>query len=393
MPIPLSLYVHIPWCVQKCPYCDFNSHGLQTKPKSHTAQAFSQTTLPEQEYVERLLQDLTDDVVRFSETRPLTSIFIGGGTPSLFSGAAIARLLDGIRERLSVDEHTEITLEANPGTVDEAHFSDYFQAGVNRLSIGVQSFNAQHLTRLGRIHSPEQAVRAVKVAQSAGLENINIDIMFGLPNQTLDQAINDIEQAIALNTEHLSYYQLTLEPNTAFAHRPPRLPDEAVIDGFFEAAQERLQQRGFHRYEVSAWSRNRQAQHNVNYWQHGDYLGIGAGAHGKITTFDETTKQPVIIRTTKPRSPMFYLSPKMQRMERCVAEQDKAFELMLNVLRLTQGFSRQWISQRGLIDEQNITPILKQLENKGLLTRSNTHVAPTALGQRFVNDMVEAFLP
>lgn len=380
MSIPLSLYIHIPWCVQKCPYCDFNSHGLKHK------------TLPETGYIKQLLLDLSDDIERFSEKRHLTSIFIGGGTPSLFSGQAIARLLDGIDNKLSISQNTEITLEANPGTVDVKHFVDYHQAGVNRLSIGIQSFNQQHLATLGRIHSPEQAKRAVRIARSAGFDNINIDLMFGLPQQSLAQALEDLEQGLALETEHLSYYQLTVEPNTAFAHQPPLLPGETTVETIFEQAQRCLQAKGFLRYEVSAWTRNRQAQHNLNYWQYGDYLGIGAGAHGKMTMEREGSASAVIIRTTKPRSPKQYLSASMRRHERLVPEKDKSFEFMLNALRLTDGFQRDWLKTRGLIEEKTLLPTLTALAEKELLELSDNEIKPTPLGQRFVNDMVMAFL-
>lgn len=375
--IPLSLYIHIPWCVQKCPYCDFNSHQLVTET-------------PETAYIDQLLIDLASDITRFEENRPLTSIFIGGGTPSLFSGSAIARLLDGVRSQLTVTDATEITLEANPGTVDEKHFTDYYRSGVNRLSIGVQSFQAEQLKRLGRIHNPEEAIRAVKTAQDIGLDNINIDLMFGLPHQTAEAALHDIEQGIALNTEHLSYYQLTLEPNTAFAHTPPQLPVDEHIEQRFEIASQRLVSADFHRYEVSAWSRGRQSQHNLNYWQYGDYLGIGAGAHGKITM--QENDEAHIIRTTKPRHPKQYLSAKTLRSERHVLDDEKAFEFMLNALRLMDGFERRWIAERGLVSESNCLSTLKQLTDKGLLTLANDTIAPTELGQRFVNDMVEAFL-
>ncbi len=374
--IPLSLYIHIPWCVQKCPYCDFNSHAIKS-------------TLPEKNYIDRLLLDLHTDKARFNENRPLTSIFIGGGTPSLFSGESIQRLLDGITEQFSLTDNVEITLEANPGTLDKKHFSDYYHSGVNRLSIGVQSFHNEQLKKLGRIHQADEAIRTVKTAQDIGFDNINIDLMFGLPEQTEKQAITDIEQGIALNTEHLSYYQLTLEPNTAFAHQPPTLPTDEKIDRRFERAASLLQENGFHRYEVSAWSRGRQSQHNQNYWEYGDYLGIGAGAHGKITIFQNGQDQ--IIRTVKPRSPKSYLSD-FPINERIVKENEKAFELMLNTLRLMDGFPREFIGNRGLINEKNIAPILQRLTDKGLLIITTDKIYPTELGKRFINDMVEAFL-
>ncbi len=383
MPIPLSLYIHIPWCVQKCPYCDFNSHALKNELIS---------ALPEQDYISQLLSDLSRDIQRFEEKRPLHSIFIGGGTPSLMSGSAIQRLLDGVNNQLTISPQTEITLEANPGTVDEKHFLQYRHSGVNRLSVGVQSFHAQHLKILGRIHSPEEAERAVKTAQDSGFDNINIDLMFGLPEQTLAQALSDVEQGIALGTEHLSYYQLTLEPNTVFAHRPPVLPSDENIDSRFELASHLLIQAGFQRYEVSAWSRGRQSQHNLNYWQYGDYLGIGAGAHGKITVVGEQHGSPHIIRTTKPRSPKAYLSPKMKAYENRVVENEKAFEFMLNTLRLMNGFEQSLIKERSLLSESEVMPTVQKLIDKGLLVQTEQHIVPTELGKRFVNDMVEAFL-
>lgn len=386
MSIPLSLYIHIPWCVQKCPYCDFNSHTLKT------------ASVPEKDYIARLLLDIQDDIRRFAIDRPLNSIFIGGGTPSLFSGSGIRQILDGIRTQIDMTSNIEITLEANPGTVDEAHFRDYFRAGINRLSVGIQSFNAEQLQRLGRIHNPIDAERAVKTAQDIGFNNLNIDIMFGLPEQTATQAMIDIEKGIALNTEHLSYYQLTLEPNTAFAHRPPLLPEEEHIDTRFKMASQRLVADNFCRYEVSAWSRGRQARHNLNYWEHGDYLGIGAGAHGKITLEENGAKH--IIRTTKPRSPKAYLqqpstslsiAPEF-RSERIVPESDKAFEFMLNTLRLANGFERRLMLERGLFSEQSVMPILKGFAQKELLNIDTKYIRPTELGYRFVNEMVEKFI-
>ena len=403
MAIPLSLYIHIPWCVQKCPYCDFNSHHINGKSKD----------LPEQKYISALLADLDADISRFQESRALTSIFIGGGTPSLFSGAAIARLLDRLRQRLVIDANTEITLEANPGTVDEKNFHNYYRAGVNRISIGIQSFQKQQLKKLGRIHSPDEAIRAVKTAQDVGFDNINIDLMFGLPEQTRQQALSDVEQGIALGTKHLSYYQLTLEPNTAFAHKPA----DELIDQRFDDACGLLHDVNFHRYEVSAWSRGRQSQHNRNYWEYGDYLGIGAGAHGKITlvalndSVGALKNKEEIIRTVKPRSPSRYLSmaceknqmsnivnhklsqplPEFRR-ERIVKEAEKASELMLNTLRLMDGFSLNLIEERGLLNTSDVLPIIHQLEDKGLVFLSPNWISPTALGQRFINDMIAAFL-
>jgi len=376
--IPLSLYIHIPWCIQKCPYCDFNSHPLPDK-------------LPASAYVKKLLADLASDIHCFDESRQLNTIFIGGGTPSLFSGEAIARLLSGIRQQISWHESIEITLEANPGALDERHFAAYRRAGVNRLSIGVQSFADSQLAQLGRVHKGSEAERAVKVAQDAGFDNINIDLMFGLPAQTLADALCDIERGIAMQTSHLSYYQLTIEPNTFFAHRPPLLPVSDAIAVQFEQASERLQAAGFCRYEVSAWSQpGKQCQHNLNYWSYGDYLGIGAGAHGKISLFDN--RQQRIIRTTKPRSPKHYLQRPLLRQQRQVEAGDKAFEFMLNTLRLTEGFATSTIEERGGFSRKSIEKTLQTLVTKRLLMVDEEYISPTELGQRFVNDMVSSFL-
>ncbi len=345
--------------------------------------------LPEKNYIQQLLTDLRKEKEYFNETRALTSIFIGGGTPSLFSGTSIGRLLDGIAREFSFLDDIEITLEANPGTLDEKHFNDYYHSGVNRLSIGVQSFNNEQLQKLGRIHQADDTIRTVKIAQDIGFDNINIDLMFGLPEQTEEQALIDIEKGIELNTEHLSYYQLTLEPNTPFANNPPTLPAEEDIDSRFEMAVEKLQARGFHRYEVSAWSKGRQSKHNRNYWEYGDYLGVGAGAHGKITTLLNNKK--TIIRTTKPSSPKFYLED-FPINHRVVKEDEKAFEFMLNTLRLMDGFPRKIITSRGLIDEKTIYPILQNLISKELLVMTDDKIYPTKLGKLFINDMVEMFL-
>ena len=268
----LGLYLHFPWCVRKCPYCDFNSHALRGE-------------VPEADYVAALLRDLDADLESLGDrVRPASSAFLGGGTPSLFSGAAIGQVLDGVRQRLGFTDEAEITLEANPGTVDEAHFAGYRAAGVNRLSIGVQSFNPAHLQSLGRIHSRDDALRAMRVARGAGFENVNLDLMFGLPGQSADEALADLAQAIDLAPTHLSVYQLTLEPNTEFAARPPTLPDDDRIADMQAALQARLADAGYAQYEVSAYARpGRRSRHNLTYWTFGDYLGIGAGAHGKWT--------------------------------------------------------------------------------------------------------------
>lgn len=379
-PVPLSLYVHIPWCVRKCPYCDFNSHNAPGE-------------LPQREYVDALLRDLDLDLA-LAQSRPIQSIFFGGGTPSLFSPDSIARLLDGVADRLSFAPQIEITLETNPGTVEHGPFSGYRAAGVNRLSFGVQSFDDDSLRRIGRIHDAAQAERAVKQAQDAGLTNINLDLMYALPQQTLAMALADIDKAIALNTPHLSHYQLTLEPNTAFAANPPPLPDEDAAWDIQEACQTRLAAAGLHQYEVSAYARDgAQCMHNLNYWHFGDYLGIGAGAHTKLT--DAATF--AIHRRWKLRAPRGYLehagTPRGVGGDDLVACEQLPFEFMLNALRLNDGFSLEAFSARTGLDPSAIAATLLDAEGRGWLTISGGHVTPTESGRRFLNDVIGLFLP
>ncbi|HBT13309.1 MAG TPA: YggW family oxidoreductase, partial [Erwinia persicina] len=289
---PLSLYIHIPWCVQKCPYCDFNSHALKGE-------------VPHEEYVQHLLNDLDIDLP-LTSGREVSTIFIGGGTPSLLSSEAMQMLLDGVRARLPLSAAAEITMEANPGAVEAERFSGYQRAGVNRISIGVQSFSAAKLERLGRIHGPEEAKRAARLAEGLGLRSFNLDLMHGLPDQSLEEALDDLRQAIALNPPHLSWYQLTIEPNTLFASRPPRLPDEDDLWDIFEQGDALLTAAGYQQYETSAYAKpGYRCEHNLNYWRFGDYLGIGCGAHGKLTQPDGT-----IIRTAKTKHPRGFMSGK-----------------------------------------------------------------------------------
>ena len=328
---PLALYVHIPWCVRKCPYCDFNSHSLRD-------------TLPETAYVDALLRDLDLELVSLGpEVQPLVSVFIGGGTPSLLSGAAMTRLLAGIRQRLPLAPATEITLEANPGTADSANFAQYREAGINRLSLGVQSFHEATLQALGRIHGPEEARQAVRLARQAGFANLNLDLMYGLPRQDLTQAREDLREALAQDPEHLSYYQLTLEPHTPFHASPPPLPDDDLSADMQLQGQEFLVSRGFTQYEVAAHARpGRQCRHNLNYWTFGDYLGIGAGAHGKLT--DPSTGR--IERRAKPRQPSAYLTAVANTDPQgpppgatwSLGQDEVALEFVMNSLRLTAGF-------------------------------------------------------
>ncbi|HST28468.1 MAG TPA: radical SAM family heme chaperone HemW [Rudaea sp.] len=377
--IPLSLYIHIPWCVRKCPYCDFNSHNA---PQS----------LPQDEYVTALLADLDQDLP-LALGRPLQSIFFGGGTPSLFSSDAIARILDGVAQRLAFAPNIEITLETNPGTVEHGPFAGYRNAGVNRISFGVQSFDDAALKRIGRIHDARQAERAVKSAQDAGIENLNLDLMYALPRQTVADALTDVEKGILLQTPHLSHYQLTLEPNTAFAANPPPLPDEDSVWDMQETCQERLAAAGFGQYEVSAYARaGRECAHNLNYWNFGDYLGIGAGAHGKATRADGA-----VHRRWKIRAPRGYLehAAAQRRIggDDAIATEQLPFEFMLNVLRLNAGFSIDDFIARTGLQESVIAARLGDAMSRGWIERKVGRIRATELGQRFLNDVIGLFLP
>lgn len=375
--LPLSLYVHIPWCVKKCPYCDFNSHAVDA-------------SVNEMDYVEALLNDFGHELSDVVD-RELSSIFIGGGTPSLFSGTAIQALLHGIGERIAFDQSVEITLEANPGTIDSEHFRGYRQAGVNRLSIGAQSFDDQQLQALGRIHRAEAILDGFEKARQAGFDNINLDLMFALPGQTLEQAGNDLAQAIALVPEHISWYQLTIEPNTLFHAKPPSVPDDDSAWDIQEAGQKMLEQAGFQQYEVSAYGKQgRRARHNLNYWQFGDYLAIGAGAHSKTTLADGS-----VLRRWKKKSPNQY----MQEMSvnhsisgTCVlSEDDLIIEFMLNGLRLNEGVATEIFEQRTGVEISRITPILANLRQNGLLAANQQRICPTEKGRRFLNDLLAYF--
>ncbi|MBM4219563.1 MAG: radical SAM family heme chaperone HemW [Gammaproteobacteria bacterium] len=372
---PLAIYVHLPWCVRKCPYCDFNSH---VRPE----------TLPEQEYVAALLADLDGDL-DLALGRPVASVFLGGGTPSLFGTGAIAALLDGLAARLRFLPDAEITLEANPGTVEHGRFAGYAEAGVNRVSLGAQSFDAERLRVLGRIHGPDEIGAAVAELADAGIANFNLDLMYALPGQTRDAAAADLEAAIALRPAHLSHYQLTLEPGTLFHHRPPPLPDDDLAWQMQLDSQQRLAAAGFAQYEVSAYARpDRQCRHNLNYWRFGDYLGIGAGAHGKVTVGGQ------VLRTEKARSPRAYLEAGGRAgSRRAVPATELPFEYMLNVLRLMEGFSAIDFELATALSAETVRPTLADLATRGLVESIADHCRPTALGFRFLNDLVAAFLP
>ena len=376
---PLTLYIHIPWCVRKCPYCDFNSHNA---PQS----------LPQTEYVAALLADLDQDLP-LARGRPLASIFFGGGTPSLFAPDTIARILDGVAQRLAFASGIEITLETNPGTVEHGPFAGYRNAGVNRISFGVQSFDDDALERIGRIHDAQQAERAVKSAQDAGIENLNLDLMYALPQQILAGALSDVEKAISLQTPHLSHYQLTLEPNTPFAANPPPLPDDDAAWDMQEACQTRLAQAGFAQYEVSAYARpGRECTHNLNYWNFGDYLGIGAGAHGKATLADNTVR-----RRWKVRAPRGYLehaaTPRRIGGDDAIALAQLPFEFMLNALRLNAGFSLGEFSARTGLCTAAIDSELQDALLRGWLERDGDRIRASEFGRRFLNDVIASFLP
>jgi oxygen-independent coproporphyrinogen-3 oxidase len=380
---PLSLYIHIPWCVKKCPYCDFNSHAQSG-------------ALPVDAYVDALLADLDRDLDEFADavgTRALHSVFFGGGTPSLFDADAIARILDGVAARIALPCSTEITLETNPGTVEHGRFDGYLRAGVNRISFGVQSFDDDKLRRLGRIHSSAEAVHAIALAQDAGIANINLDLMYALPEQTLDGALADIEHALALRPAHISHYQLTLEPNTLFAAQPPRLPDEDSAWDMQEACQAGLAEAGYAQYEVSAYAGTQaRCAHNLNYWRAGDYLGIGAGAHGKLS--DASGNR--IVRTTKLKSPRGYLERAQRTMAfgTCndVIAAQRPFEFMLNALRLNEGIDNAAFEARTGLPLSAIAKPLAAARAQGWLTDDPARLQPSERGRRFLNDLIGLFL-
>ncbi|MET4677210.1 MULTISPECIES: radical SAM family heme chaperone HemW [unclassified Luteibacter] len=380
-PPPLSLYVHMPWCVRKCPYCDFNSHGVRGTP------AYG-------EYVDALLADLDADLRDMGEAlhgRTVGTVFFGGGTPSLFSPELVGRFLDGAKARLPFAAEAEVTLETNPGTVEHGRFDGYLAAGINRISFGVQSFDNAKLHRLGRIHSAGEAVKAVRSAQDAGLDNINIDLMYALPDQDLAGALDDVDQAVALAPTHISHYQLTLEPNTAFAANPPPLPDDDAAWTIQEACEVRLADAGFGQYEVSAYARpGRRCAHNLNYWRFGDYLGIGAGAHGKISDVGG------VRRRWKTRLPAAYLAAAGQPAriggDSYVDADDLPFEYMLNALRLIDGVPMADFTERTGLAPDAIAGGLMRARGRGWLVDDPTVLRTTALGQRFLNDVIEAFM-
>ncbi|MGA7509414.1 MAG: radical SAM family heme chaperone HemW [Erwinia billingiae] len=371
---PLSLYIHIPWCVQKCPYCDFNSHALKGD-------------VPHEEYVQHLLADLDADL-HLTSGREVSTIFIGGGTPSLLSSEAMQMLLDGVRARLPLSATAEITMEANPGAVEADRFSGYQRAGINRISIGVQSFSAQKLERLGRIHGPEEAKRAAQLATDLNLRSFNLDLMHGLPDQSLEEALDDLRQAIALNPPHLSWYQLTIEPNTLFASRPPKLPDDDALWDIFEQGDRLLTAAGYVQYETSAYAKpGYRCEHNLNYWRFGDYLGIGCGAHGKLTQTDGR-----IIRTTKTRHPRGFMAGKYLDRQQEVSDSDKPFEFFMNRFRLLEAAPRAEYPLYTGLDESSIRAQIDRALSEGYLTETTESWQVTEKGKLFLNSLLELFL-
>ncbi len=378
--VPLTLYVHMPWCVRKCPYCDFNSHQLKSGR-------------PDAAYIDTLIRDFELEVPRLRGRR-IDSVFFGGGTPSLFEPAEFARLLAALEDRIEFADGAEITLEANPGTIERGKFQGYADAGINRVSLGAQSFDAHALKVLGRIHSADDTHRAVEELRAAKLANFNLDLMYALPQQTLEQALHDVKIACSLEPSHISYYQLTLEPGTVFHSRPPPLPDEDAAWQIQLAGQQILADRGYAQYEVSAYAKDAaQCRHNLNYWLFGDYVGIGAGAHGKLS---ERLPQK-ILRTVKPKQPREYQTAIGRATGSAgegghIAAADLPFEFMLNALRLNDGFSSDCYLQRTGLALQNLDAKLARAKDRGLLEATASGWRPTALGRRFLNDLQASFL-
>ena len=412
--IPLALYIHIPWCVKKCPYCDFNSHELPID---------SQLSMYD-EYVDTLLLDAASQQT-LPQGREISSIFIGGGTPSLLPIAQYQRLFNGLREIFQFAGDIEVTMEANPGTLEHAPFAQYLDVGINRLSIGVQSFAAGQLTTLGRIHDPAQALSAIKAARRAGFERVNVDLMHGLPQQTMSEALNDIQMAHDAGATHISWYQLTIEPNTVFYRSQPILPDEDSLADIEQAGQTLLEHLGYDNYEVSAWagSSDKPCRHNVNYWQFGDYLAIGAGAHGKVTIDDKYVNQTLMVdkvsdevlkkvlaeagtyRFSKSRTPKDYMTFDIDTMNNikkegapkmvgwlAITRDELVSEFMLNALRLHEGVTWSLFEARTGLSYDNIALEVNQLIKQGLLVDDNEYLQPTALGRRYLNQILRAFL-
>ena len=376
--IPLSLYIHMPWCVRKCPYCDFNSHAVPDGKLSLDL---------EQEYLHALVEDFKTQL-DFAQGRQIHSVFIGGGTPSLISAQGYQWLFNQLKALLPFEEGCEITLEANPGTVEHDPFAGYLAAGINRLSIGVQSFNTEHLKKLGRIHSNEDAISAIAHAKEAGFERINVDLMHGLPEQTLEQALNDLKLAVENGATHISWYQLTIEPNTVFFRTQPILPVDDVLEDIQEQGEAYLKAQGFINYEVSAWRKELPSAHNLNYWQFGDYLSIGAGAHGKVTQADG------VYRFQKTRLPKDYLAkvPAEHLQFKRIEAEDMPFEFMMNALRLNNGVTAKFYAERTGLSLEGLNELLTSLRQRKLMVEDPERLACTEQGHIFLNSVLEEFL-
>lgn len=375
---PISLYIHFPWCVQKCPYCDFNSHALKGK-------------MPDEAYLNALIRDMEYHLPAL-QGRKIISIFLGGGTPSLFPTAQMAKLFEYLDQKQILAEDCEITLEANPGTIERGYFSEYHQMGINRISLGVQTFQHHHLHKLGRIHSSDDVYHAVSQLKQAGFSNFNIDIMHGLPQQQTAEAIDDLQQALLLEPTHISWYQLTIEPNTAFAHTNPTLPDEDTLDQIETQGKALLASYGFEQYETSAFTRNGAfpSRHNLNYWRYGDYVGIGAGAHGKITWKASSS----IERIWKHKHPKIYLSSdSLIHGQNQVNIEDRIYEFAFNSLRLFNGVEQALFEQTTLLPLERISTQLEKAQKLGLLDTSHQRLKPTKLGTRYLNDLIDIFHP
>lgn len=382
---PLSLYIHIPWCLKKCPYCDFNSHAIRG----------NSSQVPEEEYVSALIHDL-ESALQNVWGRRLNSIFFGGGTPSLFSAKAIDTILTAVRTLLPLEHFAEITMEANPGTFEAQKFADFRAAGINRLSIGIQSFNAKHLQALGRVHNDVEARNAVDIALK-NFENVNLDLMYALPDQTVNEAQSDIDTACALGVSHISAYHLTIEPNTLFYRYPPVLPDDERAAEMQMLIDQTAAKRGFINYEISAYAQpGKTSQHNMNYWLFGDYLGIGAGAHSKISFADK------ILRQMRYKQPKEYLAKVGQgstisepavQMQHALSNVDRGFEFMMNALRLTDGFATELFHERTGLPIKTIEWQLKEAEERLLIISNYQRIVPTVIGRRYLNDLLQIFLP
>ncbi|MBJ9952608.1 MULTISPECIES: radical SAM family heme chaperone HemW [unclassified Acinetobacter] len=376
--IPLSLYIHMPWCVRKCPYCDFNSHAV---PDGKLSLGL------EQEYLQALVEDFKTQI-EFAQGREIHSVFIGGGTPSLISAQGYQWLFSQLKALLPFELDCEITLEANPGTVEHDPFAGYLAAGINRLSIGVQSFNTEHLKKLGRIHSNDDAVFAIRNAREAGFQRVNVDLMHGLPEQTLEQALYDLKLAVENGATHISWYQLTIEPNTVFFRTQPVLPVDDVLEEIQEQGEQYLKEQGFINYEVSAWRKEQPSTHNLNYWQFGDYLAIGAGAHGKVTQTDG------VYRFQKTRLPKDYLAkvPAEHLQFKRIEDVEMPFEFMMNALRLNEGVNAQLYSERTGLNLADLNERIRPLKQRHLMVNDAARLSCTAQGHIFLNSVLEAFL-